>query len=330
MRVLVAGAGAIGGFIAARLSQAGHAVSVLARGAHLAALRESGRIVIETRGGRPEDAAVTALADPREAGPPEILFVTVKAHQVPALAPLLAEAAASAAMIIPCHNGVGWWYFQRHGGALDGRCLRALDPDAAIVRHLDPAKVVPTFAFKAAEVVAPGRVRHIEAASDSFPIGELDGRHTPRLAELAAAMSQAGLRAPPSDVRQQMWRKLLGNIWANPIGVLTGATVGATAAHPAARALALDLMREVVAVAGALGIAELGDLEQRLGRALEVGDAKASMLQDLERGRALEHAAIVGALVEIAGLVGVSVPRAATLAACLALLDATRGSAAWG
>jgi hypothetical protein len=130
-------------------------------------------------------------------------------------------------------------------------------------------------------------VRHIVAASDSFPIGELDGRETPRLAALAAAMSAAGLKAPASDVRQQMWRKLLGNIWANPIGALTGATVGATVAHPETRALALALMREVAAVAAALGIGDLGDFEQRLGRAAEVGDAKASMLQDRRRGRAL-------------------------------------------
>jgi len=323
MRILVAGAGAIGGFVAARLGQAGHAVSVLARGTHLAAMRERGRIVIEAHGGGAEEAPVTAVADAREAVPPELLFVTAKAHQVPALAPQLAAAAAAASAIVPCHNGVGWWYFQRHGGALDGRTLRAVDPQGTIARHLDPGKVMPTFAFKAAEVVAPGRVRHIVAASDSFPIGELDGRETPRLAALAAAMSAAGLKAPASDVRQQMWRKLLGNIWANPIGALTGATVGATVAHPETRALALALMREVAAVAAALGVGDLGDFEQRLGRAAEVGDAKASMLQDRERGRALEHGAIVGALVEIAGFVGVAVPHAAALGACLALLDAT-------
>jgi len=324
MRVVVTGAGAIGGFMAARLALAGHDVSVLARGEHLAAMRRAGRIVIEPRGGRAEDAAVTAIADPEEGDAPELLLITVKAHQVPALAPRLAAAAAAATTIMPCHNGVGWWYFQRHGGALDGRCLRAVDPAGDIARHLDPAKVVPTFAFKAAEVVAPGHIRHVETASDSFPVGELDGRPTPRLATLAAMMSDAGLSAPPGDIRQQMWRKLLGNIWANPIGALTGASVGATAAHPATHALALALMREVAAVAAGVGVSDLGDLERRLGRGAEVGDAKASMLQDRERGRALEHEAIVGALVEIAGLVGASVPHAAALGACLALLDATR------
>jgi 2-dehydropantoate 2-reductase len=173
-------------------------------------------------------------------------------------------------------------------------------------------------------------VRHIAAQSDNFPVGELDGRPSARVERLAAAMTGAGLPAALSDVRQQMWRKLLGNVWANPIGALTRATVGDTATHHATRALALDLMREVVAVAGALGISDVGDLERRLGRAAEVRTAKASMLQDLERGRRLEHEAILGALVEIAGIVGVGVPRAAALYACLALLDETNARRAQG
>jgi 2-dehydropantoate 2-reductase len=327
MRILVAGAGAIGGYLAGVLARAGHDVTVLGRGAHLAATRERGRIALETTDGKREEFPVAAVADAGDAAPPDVLFITVKAHQVPELAPRLASAAAAAEIIVPCHNGVGWWYFHRHPGRLAGRAVHAVDPDGSIARHLDPAKVVPTFAFKAAEVVAPGVVRHIVTASDSFPVGELDGQPSQRVERLSRAIAQGGIPAPVADVRQRMWWKLLGNIWANPIGALTGTTVGATGTHPATRTLSLALMSEVAAVATALGVTVDTDFERRLGRAKEVPNAKASMLQDRERGRPLEYEAILGAVVEIAELVGVKVPHTTTLYACLALLDSAQARA---
>lgn len=324
MAITIVGAGAIGGFLAARLARAGHDVNVVARGEHLAALRASGRIVLQAPDGVREEAPVRAVASAAEAPAAEILFITLKAHQLPEAAAGLAGAVTAADIVVPIQNGVPWWYFQRHGGPHDGRVVRAVDPDGALARALDPAKLVPAFAYKAAEVVAPGVVRDNRAASDQFPVGGLDDAAAPRVARLKALFASAGLAAPDGDIRRQVWNKLLGNVWANPIGALTGATVGTTLRHPATRSLALALMAEVAAVAAALGRPVSASFEDRLTRAEQVGDAKASMLQDVERGRKPEHDAILGALIELAGLTGVLVPHARALYACLDLAESRR------
>jgi 2-dehydropantoate 2-reductase len=327
VRILIVGAGAIGCLLAARLCGAGHEVAVVARGAHLEAMRARG-LALEVPSGR-SLAQPAACASVDEAPPAQAVFVTLKAHQLPPMAGDIARACRGAQVFIPVQNGIPWWYFQRLEGPHRDRAVNAVDPGGVLARTLPIELTVPAYAFLSAEVVAPGVVRHAATDKDSFPLGELQGDGDGPLARIAGGLLRsAGFEAPVVDVRQWAWNKLLGNVWANPIGALTRATVGATAAHPDGRRLALALMHEVSAVAAAVGCRTTVDFEVRLARGAGLKDARASMLQDVERGRRTEHEAILGALVELGALAGAAVPHADTLLACLRLADALTGRAA--
>jgi 2-dehydropantoate 2-reductase len=325
MRILIVGAGAIGSFLAVRFARANHQVSVVTRGSHLEAVQMNG-LILESSDDRRELAEdVEAYADPREAPASDLIFLTLKAHQLAMVAPSLEAPIAAAEAVVTIQNGLPWWYFQRLQGFHGGRRLRSLDPDGTIARHIDATKLVPCLAFKAAALVAPGVVRHIYSTSDSFPIGELDGTRSGRAMRIADGFAAAGLNAPiVDDIRVQVWVKLLGNVWANPISALTRAPVGAIVRQPETRALAIALMNEVAAVAQELEIKLPASFETRLSRAEQVADAKPSMLQDLERGRPLELDAILGALIELGLLLGVPVPHVSALHSCLALIEARR------
>lgn len=325
-RLLVVGAGAIGGFLAGRLAQAGAEVHAVARGAQLAALAGDG-LTLRGTDGRVErirfavhrDIAAAAAA----AGAAfDAVFVCLKAHQVLPVLPALVEVAREAGLLVPVHNGVGWWYFQRAGGRFDGEPVRAVDPDGAMVRQLPVDRTVPMFAFKSNQVTAPGEITCQIATSDAFPLGELDGADTARLRALIALLDAAALAPARVDVRATMWAKLLGNVYANPISALTESPIGPLATFPDTRALALALMAECAAVASALGVTIPATFEARLARAVEVGDARPSMLQDRDAGRAMEIEPILGALVELGGKTGVATPHVFALLACLRLIQA--------
>lgn len=326
MRVLVAGAGAMGGFLAARLALAGHRVDVVARGAHLRAMRAGG-LTLVADGEPPRTAAVGAHERLDDAPGADVLLVAFKAHQLPALAAPLARAASRAALLVPVQNGVGWWYFQRAGGPWDGRAVESVDPGGALAASLPLGRTAPLFAFKSAEVRAPGVVSHVPTASDAFACGTLDGAPVDGLADFVAAMAGAGLRLEVSDVRALMWTKLMGNVFANPICALTGVPLGPAVAHPDVRELALGLMHECVAVARAHGVTVAADPVQRLARSAAVGAARPSMLQDRDAGRPMELDAILGALVELGRLVDVPVPRVQALLACLRLIESRAAAA---
>ncbi|UCE30664.1 MAG: 2-dehydropantoate 2-reductase [Burkholderiales bacterium] len=325
MRFLVIGAGAIGGFLACRLDAAGHTVQVVARGAHLAAMRAGGLRLEAMDGTHHHTARIEALGDVNEAGPAQVVIVTLKSHQLPAMADAIAAAAEPASLLLTVQNGVGWWYFQRHGGALDGRIVQAVDPQGGLATTLPLDRLVPAFAYKSAHVAAPGLVRHVVSERDRLALGALDPSAAARIDELLPALRAAGLAPAPGDVRRWMWNKLLGNIFANPVCALTHRTLGDLVALPQTRALALALMRETAAVAAALGYPPEGaaELQGRLERARELGRAKPSMLQDREAGRPMELDAILGAVVELAALAAVEVPRIGTLLACLKLVESS-------
>ena len=317
---LVIGAGAIGGLLAARLALAGHDIAVVARGAHLDAIRVRGALALETPQGiryAPMQAYATAADAPDAA----VVFVTLKAYQLPSVAADIAKAVRRAGAYVPIQNGIPWWYFQRSAGAHTGRIVRAVDPEGRLVAQLAGAPIIPAFATVAAEVITPGHVFNLANDTDGFPLGPLDP-HDESAADMVATMIRStGLHAPRCDVRQWVWIKLLGNIWANPIGALTRATVAQIAGTPIARTLALALMHETQAVARAFGVDPGVDFEQRLDRGIRLRQGiRSSMLQDVERGRPTEHRAILGALVELAGLADVDVPHVSTLNACMELL----------
>ena len=321
MRVAILGAGATGGFLGARLARAGTDVVLIARGPHLQAMRESGLRLIEPDG--ESIVRVEATDDLEAVRSADFVFVTLKAHSVPAMAGRLAASLGAGTAVVSAQNGIPWWYFQRHGGELEGTHLETVDPGGMIGRMIDPQRVIACIVYPATSVVAPGIVRHVEG--ERFSLGELDGSHTERIAALSGLLTGAGLKAPVQPrIRQELWVKLMGNAVFNPLSALTRASLGAMAESPVLAPVVRAAMEEVDAVAGRLGIEIPVSIDQRVRGAARVGDHKTSMLQDLEAARPLEIDAIIGSVVELAGRLGVPVPHLETIYASVKVLAATK------
>jgi 2-dehydropantoate 2-reductase len=321
MKLAVVGAGATGGFLGARLARAEEEVVLIARGAHLQAMRENGLTVRE---GGEEYTTRPVVSDQLDAiHDADAVFVTLKAHALTDMAPRLARVIKPDASVITAQNGIPWWYFERYEGRLAGTRLESVDPGGVIARCLDAKRVIGCVVYPATRLVEPGVVEHIEGTR--FTIGELDGSRTERCAEISAALRKAGLKCPVTTrIRHELWLKLLGNVAFNPVSALTGATLAEIGADDQAHALIKAVMEEADAVARALGVQlEIG-VEQRLKGATEVGEHKASMRQDVEAGRPLEVEALLGSVVELGGLLQLQVPHLRTLYACVRLLDRTR------
>lgn len=321
MRIAVVGAGAIGGYLAARLALAGNDVSVLARGAQLDAIARHGLTLVDRDGGEQRAPGLRASDRLADLGPQDLVLLALKAHQIAAVAPGLAALGADAP-VVALQNGIPWWYFHRCGGPREGQRLESVDPGGVIAAHLPSERVIGCVAFKAAEVLRPGVVAHTVTPNDKFPLGELDGRPTERVLAAAQALQQAGIAAPVvPDIRAEKWFKLLGNLAWNPICALTQATVLEVCAVPEGRELCLAMMREGTAVAASLGVTVRGSPETRMKRADEVGAVRPSMLQDAQAGRPLEVDALVAAVVELARLTGTPVPVTEAVHACAKMLS---------
>jgi 2-dehydropantoate 2-reductase len=321
VRIAILGAGATGGFLGARLAKAGAEVVLIARGPHLRAMRESGLRLIEQHG--ETSVPVEATDDLAAIRSSEFVFVTLKAHSVPAMAAGLAANLGHDAAVVSAQNGIPWWYFQRHGGELEGIHLETVDPGGVIARTIDPRRVIGCIVYPATSVVGPGVVEHVEG--ERFSLGELDGSQTERIAALSRVLTGAGLKAPvQSRIRQELWVKLMGNAVFNPLSALTRASLGDIAESPVLASVVRAAMEEVDAVATRLGIAIPVSIEQRIRGAARVGAHKTSMLQDLESGRPLEIDAITGSVVELGGRLGVPVPHLETIYASVKVLAAQR------
>ncbi|MGE0387279.1 MAG: 2-dehydropantoate 2-reductase [Gammaproteobacteria bacterium] len=321
MRICIVGAGAIGGLLGARLAQAGHAVTLIARGAHLAAIRAGGLRLIDESGAEHvvRAAATDAIA---QAGVHDTVVLGMKAHQLGQVVRELPALFHDRTSVVTAQNGIPWWYFRKHPGALEGTRLQSVDPGGVIADHLPVERVIGTVVYPAAEIVAPGIIRHIEG--NRFSIGEIDGSRSERVEALARILREAGFKAPVlDDIRAEIWLKLWGNLSFNPISALTHATLEEICRFPPSRDLAAGMMREAQAVAEALGVRMRVSLEKRIAGAEAVGAHKTSMLQDVEGGRALEVAALIGAVVEIGRIVGVPTPRIDAIHAAATLLDRT-------
>lgn len=249
----------------------------------------------------------------------DAVFVTLKAHGVPAIAERLAANLDANTAVVSAQNGIPWWYFQRHGGELEGTYLETVDPGGLVARTINPERVVACIVYPATSVVGPGVVRHVEG--EKFSLGELDGKQTARILALSSLLVSAGLKAPvQSRIRQELWVKLMGNAVFNPISVLTRASLGTMAESSELAPIVRAAMEEVDAVAQRLGIEMPISIDQRIRGAARVGDHKTSMLQDLESGRPMEIDAIVGSVVELAGRIGVPVPHLETMYGCVKVL----------
>jgi 2-dehydropantoate 2-reductase len=314
VKVAIFGAGAIGGYLGAKLAKAGVDVTLIARGPHLAAIRQHG-LTLETLGDR-FTVRPHATDRPGEAGLQDFVFLTIKAHAAPAIAESLQPMLREDTGVVTAMNGLPFWYFHKLGGPYDGRQIKSVDPEGKLWRFIGPQRAIGCVLDPAATIAVPGVIKH--TYSDRVPVGEPDGSRSERIQALSRAMIAAGMKAPVRPrIRQDIWIKLWGNVCFNPLSVLTGATLDVLATDAELRPVVRAMMEEARTVGEALGIDFLIDTDKRIAGAAEAGAHKTSMLQDLETGRPMEIDAVVGAVVEVARMAGVATP---TIDSVLALL----------
>ncbi len=306
MRICIYGAGAIGGFLGARLAQAGAEVTLIARGPHLAAMRERGLRLI---GEEDEDILTwpAAIQSPAEAGLQDAVIITVKAPAVAAIVDDIQPMIGPETMIVTAMNGIPHWYFHAHGGPLDGTRVTSVDPDGRLWDRLPPPQCIGCVVYPAGEILKPGVVKVTHG--NRFMLGEPDGSRSERVTSLSKALTEAGFKAPVRPrIRDDIWTKLWGNLSFNPVSALTHATLEDIAADPGVRAVIRAMMVEGQAVAEALGVRFSVDVDTRIGWAADVGAHRTSMLQDLVNGKPMEIDALVTAIQEIGRLVKVPTP----------------------
>lgn len=324
MRFAILGAGAIGAYVGAALARGGTDVVLVARGAHLEAMRRNGVTVLSDRG---DFTAHPEVTDDLEAGAgADVVVLGLKAYSLPEIVPRIAASLGPETVVIPAQNGVPWWFFQSFGGPLEGTIVEAVDPEGVLTRAVRPEAIVGCVPYPATEIVEPGVIRHLEGTR--FVIGEPAGGSSARCRDISHAFAAGGLKCPVEEqLRDQVWLKLIGNVAFNPVTALTGATLGELALVPELREVLRAVLEEGAAVGAALGIELPVSIERRLEAGMAVGPHKTSMLQDLEAGKPLELACMTGALIEIAGKVGVPVPHTETIHACTRMLEERRASA---
>lgn len=316
MKICIFGAGAIGGYMGAKLAKAGADVSLVARGPHLAAMREKGLTLIEK--GETETVEVNASDDPAELGPQDYVVITLKAHSVPGVVDKMQPLIGNNTTFVMGVNGVPWWYFYKLPGPFEDRRLESVDPGDVQWDGIGPERVLGCVVYPAAEVTEPGTINHLEG--NRFSLGEPSGEKSERSEALSKALQAAGLRAPVRPkIRDEIWVKLWGNLSFNPISALTHATLDVICTDEGVRPVARAMMVEGQAIAEKLGVEFLIDVDKRIEGAHAVGAHKTSMLQDLERGRPMEIDALVTAVQEMGKLVGVPTPAIDTVLALVRL-----------
>jgi len=324
MKFCIVGAGAIGGMVGAKLANAGHEVALIARGPHLAAIREKG--LRYSSADEDFTVQVEASENPADIGPVDVVIISLKAHSVPAMAEKMVPLFKEDTSVITAMNGLPWWYFQRHGGEMEGTILESLDPGGIITKHIAPERVIGCMVLPAAEIAEPGHIKHTEGLK--FPIGELDGTISDRIKAISGAMEEAGFKCPiTEDIRHDLWVKLMGNVPLNPISALTGATLVEITEHPAVRPLVAESMQEVLNCCAKLGMEISVTVERRIEGARRVGAHKTSMLQDLEAGRPMELECMVGAVLELGQKLGVPMPYTQAIYATTKLLGEVKDGA---
>jgi 2-dehydropantoate 2-reductase len=319
LKIAIIGAGAIGGYLGARLALAGEEVTFIARGANLKALKGGGIRLIGADGKEEAARNVAATDDYAAAGPHDVVVLAMKAHQVETVAPSVPKLCGPDTVIVPMQNGIPYWYFHRYPGALAGTCVRSVDPTGEIGRHIPSERVVGCVVYPAAELIAPGVVKHVEG--NRFPVGEPDGSESDRVKRVSECFIRGSLQAPVlTDIRSEIWLKLWGNLTFNPISALSRATLAGICRYPLSRSLAAAMMAEAQAIGEKLGAKFRVPLEKRIAGAERVGHHKTSMLQDVEAKRALEIDALLGSVVELARLTETATPHLDTVYALTKLL----------
>jgi 2-dehydropantoate 2-reductase len=322
VRIAIAGAGAIGGYIGAKLAKAGADVVLFARGPHLQAMQQRGLRVVSSEDGDFE-VKPNITGDLNAIAGADVIVLGVKAHGLTTLAPQLGPLVGPDTVFVSAENGIPWWYFQNYPVDLNGLQLEHVDPGGAIAKAIAPERVIGSLAYFSTDIAEPGVIHHTEG--NRLSLGEPDGTRTDRVKALAQAFIAAGLRAPVTTrFRHEVWVKLLGNIAFNPISALTGGMLDEMVRHPDVSWTIRAIMTETEAVAARLGIELPISIDQRMAGAEKVGAHKTSMLQDYEAGRPMELDAIAGAVVELGERLGVSMPATRAVYGCAKMLDEKR------
>lgn len=310
MKICIYGAGAIGGYMAAELAFAGYDVSLVARGPHLAAIKEKGLTLIKD--GETRTAKIKATGKPAELGAQDYVVITLKAHSVPAVVDQIKPLLGPDTAVVPAVNGMPWWYFYKLPGPWENHRLKSVDPGDAQWNGIGPERAIGCVVYPACEVPEPGVIQHYDG--DRFALGEPDGAKTERIQKLSEALIKAKMKAPIRPrIRDDIWVKLWGNMTFNPLSILTLATLDVVTSDPGTRALVRAMMTEGKEIGEKLGVKFAVEIEKRIDGANAVGAHKTSMLQDLERGRPVELDALLTAVIELGQLVGIKTPYCDTI-----------------
>ena len=319
MKVCVVGAGAIGGYLGVRIAQQGHEVSLIARGPHLAAIKEKG-LTLHQDGEETCVRDVFATDDMTECGPQDVILLALKSHQIVPVVDALKTLFGSETVMVALQNGIPWWYFQGNGGEYENRTVETVDPGGVLANSIDPKSIIGCIAYPAATIAEPGVIQHIEG--DRFPVGELDNSESDRLKMVSELFTEAGLKSRVlTDIRSEIWLKLWGNLTFNPISALTHSTLVDICQYSKTRELATTMMTEAQQIAERLGASFRVSIERRIDGAESVGKHKTSMLQDVEAGKPLEIDGMLGVVIELGEMTGVDTPALKALYACASLLN---------
>lgn len=321
MKVCIVGAGAIGGYMAVRIANAGHNVSVIARGPHLAAIKDRGMKLIEEND---EFVAenLTATEFVGELGPMDVVLLALKAHQIVPIVNDMSVLLGPNTVIVTLQNGIPWWYFQNFAGDYANQVVETVDPGGLLFNSIDPNRLIGCIAYPATTISKPGVIQHIEG--NRFPVGELSGMKTERVQMVSDLFAESGFKSRIlDDIRSEIWLKLWGNLTFNPISALTHSTLVDICQFPLTRQLAVAMMTEAQTVGERLGAHFRIPMEKRIAGAESVGKHKTSMLQDVEAGKPIEIESMLGAVIELAEVTGVQTPTLRAIYACVSLLDKT-------
>jgi 2-dehydropantoate 2-reductase len=319
MKITVIGAGAIGGYVGAKLALAGEDVTFIVRGLNLEAIRSRGIKLVMNDGSEHVATHVRATDDYAAVGPQDLVILGMKAHQVAAVVNDVPKLFGPDTVVVPMQNGIPYWYFHEHAGDYQGHRIVSVDPTGVIAAQIPAARVVGCVVYPASELIAPGVVQHIEG--DRFPVGEPDGTSSTRVRRVSECLIRAEFKAPVLDnIRAEIWLKLWGNLTFNPISALSRASLADICQFPLTRTLAAAMMTEAQSIAHKLGITFRVPLEKRIAGAEKVGHHKTSMLQDVEARRPLEIDALLGSVVELGQLTDTPTPHLDTVYALTKLL----------
>lgn len=324
--IVIVGAGAIGGLLGVHLSLQGHAVSFMARGAHLAAMREANSLKLIRSDGTivQSPPGCKFIASLRECGAKQdVIILGLKMHQINAVIDDLDIVMGPNSVIVTTQNGIPWWYFQHYNGPEEyrGYTIEAVDPGGVLKNGIDASKILATVVYPAAHIRQPGTIEHVEGIR--FPIGEPNGSLSERVQWMSGLFVGAGFKSPIlNDVRGELWLKLWGTVAVNPLSALTHATLDVLCAEGSpGREVVARVMQEVEYIANRLGSSMRLPMERRIDGAARVGRHRTSMLQDVEAGRDLETDTIVGSVVELARLCDVEIPSIDTIYGTIRMLE---------